>query len=102
MFLGVEIGGTQLQLGVGKGEGGELVALVRREVDPARGAAGILEEIERSAVALLQKLPIERVGFGFGGPCDAALGIATKSHQVDGWEHFPLARWCQESLGKPA
>ena len=102
MFLGIEIGGTKLQLGVGRGDGSDLTALVRRDVDPARGAAGILEEIERSATALIQKHAIERVGFGFGGPCDTARGIATKSHQVDGWDNFPLARWCQESLGKPA
>ena len=102
MYLGVEIGGTKLQLGVGRGEGADLAAVVRRDVDPARGAAGILEEIERSATALIQKHSIERIGFGFGGPCDAALGTATRSHQVAGWEGFPLVHWCQESLGKPA
>lgn len=102
MYLGIEIGGTKLQLGVGREGGSELAALVRRDVDPARGAAGILEEIERSATALLQKHAVERVGFGFGGPCDSARGIATKSHQVAGWDSFPLVRWCQESLHKPA
>jgi glucokinase len=102
MYLGIEIGGTKLQLGVGAGDGGELAALVRRDVDPARGAAGILEEIERSATALIQKHDIRRIGFGFGGPCDSASGVATKSHQVGGWENFPLVRWCAESLNRPA
>jgi glucokinase len=27
--------------------------------------------------------------------------VATKSHQVAGWDSFPLAAWCRESLGKP-
>lgn len=102
MHLGIEIGGTKLQLGVGTGRDADLAALTRHEVDPQRGAAGILEEIERSATALLQKHQIERVGFGFGGPCDTAAGIVTRSHQVGGWEGFPLARWCRETLGKPA
>src|SRR5688572_14727608 len=102
MFLGIEIGGTKLQLGVGSGQDAELAALVRYDVDPQRGAPGILEQIESSAAALLQKHSIERVGFGFGGPCDAAAGLVTKSHQVGGWEGFPLARWCRESLGRPA
>ena len=101
MFLGIEIGGTKLQLGVGAGRDGELTALVRHDVDSARGAAGILEEIERSATALAQKHAIERIGFGFGGPCDRASGVVTKSHQVAGWDDFPLAAWCRESLGKP-
>ena len=68
MFLGIEIGGTKLQLGVGTGRDAELAALLRHDVDAARGAAALLEEIERSATALIQKHPIERIGFGFGGP----------------------------------
>jgi glucokinase len=102
MFLGIEIGGTKLQLGVGAGDGGELAALVRHDVDIARGAPGILDQIERSATALIQKHPVERIGFGFGGPIDSAAGLVTKSHQVGGWDGFPLERWCRESLGKPA
>jgi glucokinase len=102
MYLGIEIGGTKLQLGVGTGRDADLTAVVRHDVDATRGATGILEEIERSATALLQKHVIERIGFGFGGPCDSAAGIATKSHQVAGWDGFPLARWCRETLGKPA
>ena len=102
MYLGIEIGGTKLQLGVGSGRDAELAALVRHDVDAARGAVAILEEIERSAAALIQKHDIQRIGFGFGGPCDGVTGVVTRSHQVAGWEGFPLASWCRESLGKPA
>jgi len=48
MFLGIEIGGTKLQLGVGDGRG-ELAGVARCDVDPGRGAGGILEQIEREA-----------------------------------------------------
>src|SRR5262245_42873489 len=102
MFLGIEIGGTKLQLGVGDGSGSELAAHVRHDVDIRRGAAGIVEQIESSVVGLLQKHTIERIGIGFGGPVDSAAGVVTKSHQVAGWEGFPIVRWCRESLGKPA
>lgn len=102
MYLGIEIGGTKLQLGVGSGDQAELVQLVRHDVNAAAGAAAILEEIERSATALAQKHAIERIGIGFGGPVDGAAGVVTKSHQVAGWVNFPLVRWCQETLGKPA
>lgn len=101
MFLGIEIGGTKLQLGVGDGQGPHLTAVTRHEVDPARGAAGILERIESAASALLQKHPIARIGVGFGGPVDAALGVVTKSHQIDGWENFPLGACLREVLGRP-
>ena len=32
---------------------------------------------------------------------NAATGAVTKSHQIDGWEGFPLVRWCEEALGIP-
>ncbi|MEQ8790205.1 MAG: ROK family protein [Pirellulaceae bacterium] len=101
MFLGIEIGGTKLQLGVGAGDGKPLVALERRDIDPQRGAAGILEQIETVGAGLLQKHHVSRIGVGFGGPVDAAAGRVQKSHQVEGWENAPLADWCQSALGRP-
>src|SRR5207247_11294952 len=98
----IEIGGSKLQLGVGDGGGGELTAVVRLDVNARRGAAGILEQIETAAAGLIQKHDVERIGIGFGGPVDSGAGVVTKSHQVGGWEGFPLVRWCSESLGRPA
>src|SRR5262245_19149924 len=90
MYLGIEIGGTKLQLGAGDGSGCELAALVRLDVDPRRGAAGILEQIENAASGLIQKHGVQRIGIGFGGPVDSGVGVTTKSHPVAGWESFPL------------
>jgi glucokinase len=102
MFLGIEIGGTKLQLGVGTGDKAELIDLERRVIDPRRGAAGILEQIESAGTALLQKHPLTRIGIGFGGPVDAASGRAVKSHQVPGWDGFPLVAWCRDAFNLPA
>jgi glucokinase len=100
MFLGIEIGGTKLQLGVGTSDG-RIVDLVRRDVEAANGAAGILEQINSATVELGKKHRIEKIGIGFGGPIDAAAGLTTKSHQISGWESFPLAHWCAERFGRP-
>jgi glucokinase len=102
MFLGIEIGGTKLQLGVGHGHGGPLVELVRRDIDARRGAAGILAQIEQAGAELLRRHVIQRIGIGFGGPVDAAAGRVIKSHQVKGWDDAPLADWCRQTLGVPA
>ena len=42
MYLGIEIGGTKLQLGVGDARGGELATVVRHDVDAHRGAEAAL------------------------------------------------------------
>ncbi len=99
MHLGIEIGGTKLQLGIA--DGSPLAASQHTDVDPARGAPGILEEIERHGRALLQKHEVDRVGIGFGGPVDAQSGKTIKSHQIAGWEGVALAQWCERIFGKP-
>lgn len=101
MLLGIEIGGTKLQLGVGNGDG-RIVDLVRRDVEAKHGAAGILGQIEAAGAELMQKHRIERIGIGFGGPCDPAAGMTTKSHQISGWDRFPLVQWCRDTLRREA
>jgi glucokinase len=101
MFLGIEIGGTKLQLGVGAGDG-TLTALDRFEVRPRLGANDILEKIEASARVLIARHNVSAIGIGFGGPIDTARGVVVKSHHVEGWDHFALVEWCRRMLLLPA
>jgi glucokinase len=103
LLLGIEIGGTKLQLGIGHGDG-TILALERRAIDPAKGAGGILAQIPEALEVLaagnhFASGDIAAVGIGFGGPVDARRGLVLKSHQVDGWDGFPLVGWVQERLG---
>lgn len=100
MFLGIEIGGTKLQLGVGAGDGSALAALERFDVDPRLGAEGIRRQIEVSGQGLCERFAVRGIGIGFGGPLDTRLGRTLRSHHVSGWDDFPLATWCQEKLGR--
>lgn len=102
MYLGIEIGGTKLQLGVGDGESAKLVALERRDIDRAQGAKAILAQIAQAAGPLVAKYSPRRVGFGFGGPVDSVSGVVRKSHQVEGWDGFPIVKWVEENLKLPA
>jgi glucokinase len=102
MFLGIEIGGTKLLLGVGDAEGGRLAALHRADVQPADGAEGIRRQIEQIAAPLIREHHVTAVGFGFGGPVDSTAGRIVKSYHVAGWDGFPLADWCRQTLGLPA
>src|SRR5262245_44548540 len=105
MFLGIEIGGTKLQLGIGAGDG-NIVALWRGAVDIAAGADGIRKQIVAAVPELLDRAKLQReqirgVGIGFGGPVDDATRTVIKSHQIEGWDNFPLADWITELLGWP-
>jgi glucokinase len=102
LFLGIEIGGTKLQLGIGTGDGSDFVAFERCDIDIAKGAAGILTQIEQAGRRLIAEHPVQRIGIGFGGPVDSQSGTVIKSHQVAGWEGIPLAAWCEKQLGVPA
>ncbi len=111
MFLGIEIGGTKLQLGLGTGNG-KLVSLsqdefvVRRFVEPKQGAAGIRDQIVQAIPELLDRSgisrkEIQRIGIGFGGPFDDHTGRTIKSHQIEGWDDFPLRDWAKSLLDVP-
>ena len=106
MFLGIEIGGTKLQLGLGHGDG-VLTGLWRGAVDPSQGADGIRRQIVQAVPELRTQAKIERgqlrgVGIGFGGPVDDATRTVIKSHQIQGWDNFPLTDWIGELVGLPA
>lgn len=101
-YLGLEIGGTKLQLGRGNAQG-ELAWLLRRTIVPSEGAAGIRAQIldllaEARATGKLDDGPLYW-GVGFGGPVNAANGSILQSHQIDGWAGFPLAEWLKTESG---
>jgi glucokinase len=102
MFLGIEIGGTKLQFGVGHGDGTPLVELVRLNVDRAAAAEGIRRQIQQASKTLIERHGVAAIGIGFGGPVDAASGRTVKSHQISGWDQFPLIDWCREQFGLPS
>ncbi|MFO0910924.1 MAG: ROK family protein [Isosphaeraceae bacterium] len=105
MRLGIEIGGTKLQLGLGRGDG-TIRAIERRTVVAGEGAEGIRKQILDAYPRLLDRCGLDRsdveaAGVGFGGPVDAATGVTTTSHRIEGWNGFPLAEWVRNELGPP-
>jgi len=101
MYLGIEIGGTKLQLGVGDGQSNRLVALKRFDVNQSQGAMGILGQIDSGVTALRQKHAVDRIGIGFGGPIDVVAGRVIKSHQIEGWDDFAIVDWCRAQFNLP-
>lgn len=100
VFLGIEIGGTKLQLVVGE-RGGRIARRERLTVNRARGGEGIREQIANTIPKLCAGQKIEAAGIGFGGPVDWRTGQICCSHQIEGWSDFPLGSWVSEKIGAP-
>lgn len=99
-FLGIEIGGSKLQLFVGD-ESATILERCKLPVDPHQGAAGIRKQITDALPCLLKKSNVTSLAVGFGGPVDRRTGRVARSHQIEGWSDFPLQEWLEDLSGKP-
>ena len=99
-WLGIEIGGTKIQLVCGDASGA-IQERFRFAVDPSAGAAGIRENIGAALRRELARTLIEAIGVGYGGPVDWRSGRICCSHHVAGWSDFPLGDWLRELGGAP-
>ena len=94
-FLGIEIGGSKLQLVAGD-EAATILDRARLSVDPTKGADGIRAQLRAALSALIPKWKPAGIGVGFGGPVDRGNGRIARSHQVEGWSDFDLGGWLRD------
>src|SRR6266567_6138556 len=99
-FLGLEIGGTKLQIVAGNASA-QILERRRIAVDQAKRGAGIREHIEATLAELIPSTKPTAIGVGFGGPVDWKTGEICRSHQIEGWEDFKLRDWLQTLSGLP-
>ena len=97
-FLGIEIGGTKLQL-VAADESLKPQKRFAFTVAKSEGAGGIRRRIESALKELLQEMKFAAIGVGFGGPVDWQTGKICCSHHIEGWSNFPIAEWLHSISG---
>ena len=99
-YLGIEIGGTKLQVVAGDAAG-RITRRWRASIDRAGGAPGIREQILAGLAEIRSGLAPLSIGVGFGGPIDWRTGRIALSHQIDGWKGFELKPWLESESGLP-
>lgn len=99
-LIGIEIGGTKLQLVAGD-ETGFIHDRRRLAVDRSAGGAGIREQIKEALPGLVAAYQPNAIGVGFGGPVDWRTGKICCSHQIAGWHDFELGAWLRELTRLP-
>lgn len=100
LVLGIEVGGTKLQVVAGNAEAG-IRHRLRLAVDRSSGGAGIRQQIEACLPGLIEELKPQAIGVGFGGPVDWQTGRICCSHQIEGWSEFELGAWLRKLSGLP-
>jgi glucokinase len=98
-YLGIEIGGTKLQVVLGDGEG-HIFRRFTYAVDKAHGGDGIRRRIAETLLEINTE-NIDAAGVGYGGPVDRLTGRTIVSHQASGWSDFPLKDWLSELSAAP-
>jgi glucokinase len=107
LSIGIEIGGTKTQVGIGSAETGLLPnGIVRKLVRQEKGAQGIRHDLVSMVDELLKSKQltlanISKIGIGFGGILDSTRGVTLKSYQIEGWTDFPLREWTEGQWDKP-
>ncbi len=99
-LIGVEIGGTKLQIVVGNASA-QILERRRITVDPDKRGAGIREQIQTTLAELIPATKPSAIGVGFGGPVDWKTGEIRRSHQIEGWAEFKLRDWLRSLSGLP-
>ncbi|MEO6034493.1 MAG: ROK family protein [Verrucomicrobiota bacterium] len=106
IFLGIEIGGTKLQIVLGSRRDEdsaspkwEITERLRSSVAAEEGAAGIRRQIESTLQKILPAKKLNAIGVGFGGPVDWRTGAIACSHQIKGWSGFEMGDWIGELSG---
>ena len=109
-IVGVDLGGTNISVGVVPFEGGEVSALHTRPTMATRGPKfvvdRIVEMVERSIAEIVTKEGVPRdsivgVGIGSPGPLDRASGVVINTPNL-GWRNFPLRDLVSNAVHLPA
>lgn len=104
-IVGVDIGGTNLVVGLVPEAGGDAVALRNRATRAERGVEAVVDDIARMAHGAMAAAGVEAtdvVGMGVGspGPLDRATGIVSESPNL-GWRDVPLRRLLRDRFDAP-
>ncbi|MCG2461610.1 ROK family protein [Flavobacteriaceae bacterium F89] len=99
-YLGIEIGGTKIQLCVTDSDY-NLLECLNFLVGDSKQNSIILEGLRSRIATLVSKYPIESVGVGFGGPVNQKTGEIYQSFHVQGWDSINLKAWVEDLTNIP-
>ncbi|PSP16981.1 MAG: sugar kinase [Cyanobacteria bacterium QS_8_64_29] len=99
--FGLDFGGTKLAAATLLPGEAQWHRYQRTVSAPGTDRAANWATMQALAGELLQGQTPAAIGVSFGGPVDAAAGVAQLSHHVPGWENVPLKQWLEAAWDAP-
>lgn len=105
--VGVDIGGTNLVVGLVPYDGGEAVGIRAGSTEAARGADASVADIATMTESAIEEVltsyggEVVGVGVGCPGPLDLARGVVVATPNL-GWSDYPIRDRISQALGLPA
>lgn len=106
VVIGVDIGGTNIKIGLVDPRERRLLENVRLKTSAKRGPQSIVADLGNSVIELsrraeARKLKLAGVGVGCAGLIDLTNGVVITSPNLPGWENLPLGKILSEKLPVP-
>lgn len=103
LFLGVDVGGTGIKLGV-VDDDGKTLGFVSIATEEPRGPADAMRRVTLAARELcisvgVQLTDIARVGLGTPGSQDIPKGLLIEPPNHPHWHHFPIVECLEKEIG---
>jgi glucokinase len=101
LFLGIDLGGTTVKLGICDPDGSPR-ARATIATEPARGSDESIARIADAARALVESVgPATACGIGVPGELDTTRRVLVRANHFPGWSNVPIADQLAERLGIP-
>ena len=105
LFAGVDVGGTNIKIGLVDGDG-KVVASTKFPTLADAIASESLEKAKENLDRLLESESrswddVGGVGLGTPGPMDIGAGLILTPNNLPGWRNFPVRECLQNLTGKP-
>ncbi|HUE77687.1 MAG TPA: ROK family protein [Longimicrobiales bacterium] len=109
-IVGVDLGGTNIVVGVLPIEGGDLLALRTQKTEALRGAKFVVDRIVRMVKEAIEEVAgsngaskehFAGIGIGSPGPLNRKTGTIINTPNL-GWRNFPLRDLISNAVGLPA
>ncbi|MFC5707474.1 ROK family protein [Aeromonas eucrenophila] len=100
IFIGIDLGGTQLRVAAITGEG-VILEQLRMLTDSARGYRAIVADMQRACRRLTQAHRVAGIGVIAPGPLDAVNGVIHAQPTLPDWDAVPLRAMLEAEFGLP-